>query len=183
MPKFEEGKDYTLTINGEQKTAKAVSGTLTFKIGPEENPVEPEQPAEPTKVVLQVKKVDSKLEGYPEGDYEAYEISFVDAQGNVVKDGKMREVAVTLEKLEAKDVKVIHRKADNSTEEIKTIKSRNGKVIVFEHNDFSPFYFVKAKTEVKSTVNTGDNTSLMAYSLAVVASLATLAFALKKHSK
>lgn len=181
--KFEEGKDYTLTINGEQKTAKAVSGTLTFKIGPEENPVEPEQPAEPTKVVLQVKKVDSKLEGYPEGDYEAYEISFVDAQGNVVKDGKMREVAVTLEKLEAKDVKVIHRKADNSTEEIKTIKSRNGKVIVFEHNDFSPFYFVKAKTEVKSTVNTGDNTSLMAYSLAVVASLATLAFALKKHSK
>lgn len=187
---FKDGQEYDISDGKTTQVVKVVKNTLTYttkstkttiKVHQKEEP----KPSEPV-YKAQIKKIDSKLENRKPEEYEAYDISFVDQNGKVAKDGKMREVRLSLEKFDAKDVYILHRKKDNSLEEVKTIKSANGKELVFEHNDFSPYYFVKKSTVANSkkggsSAKTNDSSKVFEFGLVGLSAMALLAYALKKR--
>ncbi|QRG87333.1 C69 family dipeptidase [Bulleidia sp. zg-1006] len=192
---FQDGKEYEINDGTSKQVVKVINHSLTYttktskatiKVHKKENP-KPEEP----KYEVVVRKIDSKLENHKSEEYEAYDISFVSADGKVAKDGKMRKAHLKLEKFNAKDVYILHRKQDNSLEEVKTIHSTKGKEIVFEHNDFSPYYFVKKTTQVtpkpsdkkkaSQSAETADKSKVFEFGVVGLAAMTLLAYALKER--
>ena len=111
---FKDGQEYDISDGKTTQVVKVVKNTLTYTTKSTKTTIKVHQKEEPkpseSVYKAQIKKIDSKLENRKPEEYEAYDISFVDQNGKVATDGKMREVRLSLEKFDAKDVDILHRK-------------------------------------------------------------------------
>ena len=156
---------------------------------PKPEPKPEPQPGNNDNVQLTAKivKVDKELKGYKAGEYEAYDIYFVNANGDRVKPNGKQRVTVDLKNLEPKNLHIFHEKHDGTLEEI-PVTSISGKTVTFENDDFSVYYFANVSPRANGSgnanrpgPNTFDGSGLAGF--AVLGAGAAIAFAALSRRK
>jgi hypothetical protein len=156
---------------------------------PEPKPEPQPQPGNNDNVQLTVKveKVNKELKGYKADEYEAYDIYFVNANGDRVKPNGKQRVTVELKNLEPKNLHIFHEKHDGTLEEI-PVTSISGKTVTFENDDFSVYYFANVSPRANGSgnanrpgPNTFDGSGLAGF--AVLGAGAAIAFAALSRRK
>ena len=156
---------------------------------PEPQPQPQPQPGNNTNVQLTAKivKVEKDLKGYKADEYEAYDIYFVNANGDRVKPNGKQRVTVELKNLEPKNLHIFHEKHDGTLEEI-PVTSISGKTVTFENDDFSVYYFANVSPRANGSgnanrpgPNTFDGSGLAGF--AVLGAGAAIAFAALSRRK
>ena len=115
---------------------------------------DPSKPGEKEELKLTAKivKVEKDLKGYKADEYEAYDIYFVNANGDRVKPNGKQRVTVELKNLEPKNLHIFHEKHDGTLEEIPAT-SISGKTVTFENDDFSVYYFANVSPRTNGSGN------------------------------
>ena len=103
-------------------------------------------------LTAKIKKVNKELKGYKSGEYEAYDIYFVNANGDRVKPNGKQRVTVELKNLVPNNLNIFHEKKDGTLEKIPVL-SVNGKTVTFENDDFSVYYFANLSPKANGTGN------------------------------
>ena len=103
-------------------------------------------------LTAKIKKVNKELKGYKSGEYEAYDIYFVNANGDRVKPNGKQRVTVELKDLVPNNLNIFHEKKDGTLEKIPVL-SVNGKTVTFENDDFSVYYFANLSPRANGTGN------------------------------
>jgi len=156
---------------------------------PQPQPQPQPQPGNNTNVQLTAKivKVEKDLKGYKADEYEAYDIYFVNANGDRVKPNGKQRVTVELKNLEPKNLHIFHEKHDGTLEEI-PVTSISGKTVTFENDDFSVYYFANVSPRANGSgnanrpgPNTFDGSGLAGF--AVLGAGAAIAFAALSRRK
>ena len=156
---------------------------------PKPEPKPEPQPGNNDNVQLTAKivKVEKELKGYKAGEYEAYDIYFVNANGDRVKPNGKQRVTVELKNLEPKNLHIFHEKHDGTLEEI-PVTSISGKTVTFENDDFSVYYFANVSPRANGSgnanrpgPNTFDGSGLAGF--AVLGAGAAIAFAALSRRK
>ena len=156
---------------------------------PQPKPEPQPQPGNNDNVQLTAKivKVNKELKGYKAGEYEAYDIYFVNANGDRVKPNGKQRVTVELKNLEPKNLHIFHEKHDGTLEEI-PVTSISGKTVTFENDDFSVYYFANVSPRANGSgnanrpgPNTFDGSGLAGF--AVLGAGAAIAFAALSRRK
>ena len=156
---------------------------------PQPKPEPQPQPGNNDNVQLTAKivKVNKELKGYKAGEYEAYDIYFVNANGDRVKPNGKQRVTVELKNLEPKNLHIFHEKHDGTLEEI-PVTSISGKTVTFENDDFSVYYFANVNPRANGSgnanrpgPNTFDGSGLAGF--AVLGAGAAIAFAALSRRK
>ena len=156
---------------------------------PKPEPKPEPQPGNNDNVQLTAKivKVEKELKGYKTGEYEAYDIYFVNANGDRVKPNGKQRVTVELKNLEPKNLHIFHEKHDGTLEEI-PVTSISGKTVTFENDDFSVYYFANVSPRANGSgnanrpgPNTFDGSGLAGF--AVLGAGAAIAFAALSRRK
>ena len=156
---------------------------------PKPEPKPEPQPGNNDNVQLTAKivKVEKDLKGYKAGEYEAYDIYFVNANGDRVKPNGKQRVTVELKNLEPKNLHIFHEKHDGTLEEI-PVTSISGKTVTFENDDFSVYYFANVSPRANGSgnanrpgPNTFDGSGLAGF--AVLGAGAAIAFAALSRRK
>ena len=156
---------------------------------PKPEPKPEPQPGNNDNVQLTAKivKVNKELKGYKAGEYEAYDIYFVNANGDRVKPNGKQRVTVELKNLEPKNLHIFHEKHDGTLEEI-PVTSISGKTVTFENDDFSVYYFANVSPRANGSgnanrpgPNTFDGSGLAGF--AVLGAGAAIAFAALSRRK
>ena len=156
---------------------------------PQPKPEPQPQPGNNDNVQLTAKvvKVEKELKGYKAGEYEAYDIYFVNANGDRVKPNGKQRVTVELKNLEPKNLHIFHEKHDGTLEEI-PVTSISGKTVTFENDDFSVYYFANVSPRANGSgnanrpgPNTFDGSGLAGF--AVLGAGAAIAFAALSRRK
>ena len=150
---------------------------------------DPSKPGEKEELKLKAKivKVEKDLKGYKADEYEAYDIYFVNANGDRVKPNGKQRVTVELKNLEPKNLHIFHEKHDGTLEEI-PVTSISGKTVTFENDDFSVYYFANVSPRANGSgnanrpgPNTFDGSGLAGF--AVLGAGAAIAFAALSRRK
>ena len=150
---------------------------------------DPSKPGEKEELKLKAKivKVEKDLKGYKADEYEAYDIYFVNANGDRVKPNGKQRVTVELKNLEPKNLHIFHEKHDGTLEEI-PVTSISGKTVTFENDDFSVYYFANVSPRANGAgnanrpgPNTFDGSGLAGF--AVLGAGAAIAFAALSRRK
>ena len=156
---------------------------------PKPEPKPEPQPGNNDNVQLTAKivKVEKELKGYKAGEYEAYDIYFVNANGDRVKPNGKQRVTVEIKNLEPKNLHIFHEKHDGTLEEI-PVTSISGKTVTFENDDFSVYYFANVSPRANGSgnanrpgPNTFDGSGLAGF--AVLGAGAAIAFAALSRRK
>ena len=156
---------------------------------PEPKPEPQPQPGNNTNVQLTSKivKVNKELKGYKAGEYEAYDIYFVNANGDRVKPNGKQRITVELKDLVPNNLYIFHEKHDGTLEEI-PVTSISGKTVTFENDDFSVYYFANVSPRANGSgnanrpgPNTFDGSGLAGF--AVLGAGAAIAFAALSRRK
>ena len=156
---------------------------------PKPEPQPQPQPGNNDNVQLTAKivKVEKELKGYKAGEYEAYDIYFVNANGDRVKPNGKQRITVELKNLEPKNLHIFHEKHDGTLEEI-PVTSISGKTVTFENDDFSVYYFANVSPRANGSgnanrpgPNTFDGSGLAGF--AVLGAGAAIAFAALSRRK
>lgn len=193
MPIFTKGENAEYEIELVSAGYPSVKGTLLNKKSGGDKPVNPEgeKPVNPgnegnvKKATVKIEAITKALKGFKAGDYEAYDIYFVDSQGAKVKTKGMQRVSVTLKNLVPENLQIFHEKADGSLESIPVI-SIKGKTVTFENDDFSIYYFVNNKSKIKNlSPNTFDNGGIALFAIIGIgaAAIVTILYRKKKTNK
>ena len=153
---------------------------------PQPDPSKPGEKEE-LKLTAKIVKVEKDLKGYKSGEYEAYDIYFVNANGDRVKPNGKKRVTVELKNLEPKNLHIFHEKHDGTLEEI-PVTSISGKTVTFENDDFSVYYFANVSPRANGSgnanrpgPNTFDGSGLAGF--AVLGAGAAIAFAALSRRK
>ncbi len=153
---------------------------------PQPDPSKPGEKEE-LKLTTKIVKVEKDLKGYKAGEYEAYDIYFVNANGDRVKPNGKQRVTVELKNLEPKNLHIFHEKHDGTLEEI-PVTSISGKTVTFENDDFSVYYFANVSPRANGSgnanrpgPNTFDGSGLAGF--AVLGAGAAIAFAALSRRK
>lgn len=153
---------------------------------PQPDPSKPGEKEE-LKLTAKIVKVEKDLKGYKAGEYEAYDIYFVNANGDRVKPNGKQRVTVELKNLEPKNLHIFHEKHDGTLEEI-PVTSISGKTVTFENDDFSVYYFANVSPRANGSgnanrpgPNTFDGSGLAGF--AVLGAGAAIAFATLSRRK
>ena len=153
---------------------------------PQPDPLKPGEKEE-LKLTAKIVKVEKDLKGYKAGEYEAYDIYFVNANGDRVKPNGKQRVTVELKNLEPKNLHIFHEKHDGTLEEI-PVTSISGKTVTFENDDFSVYYFANVSPRANGSgnanrpgPNTFDGSGLAGF--AVLGAGAAIAFAALSRRK
>ena len=150
---------------------------------------DPSKPGNNTNVQLTSKivKVNKELKGYKAGEYEAYDIYFVNANGDRVKPNGKQRITVELKDLVPNNLYIFHEKHDGTLEEI-PVTSISGKTVTFENDDFSVYYFANVSPRANGSgnanrpgPNTFDGSGLAGF--AVLGAGAAIAFAALSRRK
>ena len=153
---------------------------------PQPDPSKPGE-KEDLKLTAKIVKVEKDLKGYKADEYEAYDIYFVNANGDRVKPNGKQRVTVELKNLEPKNLHIFHEKHDGTLEEIPAT-SISGKTVTFENDDFSVYYFANVSPRANGSgnanrpgPNTFDGSGLAGF--AVLGAGAAIAFAALSRRK
>ena len=153
---------------------------------PQPDPSKPGEKEE-LKLTAKIVKVEKDLKGYKADEYEAYDIYFVNANGDRVKPNGKQRVTVELKNLEPKNLHIFHEKHDGTLEEI-PVTSISGKTVTFENDDFSVYYFANVSPRANGSgnanrpgPNTFDGSGLAGF--AVLGAGAAIAFAALSRRK
>ena len=198
-PIFTKGEDGSYEIELVSDGYPSVKATVSPKKQPEPKPQpKPEPKPEPqpqpqpgnndnVQLTAKIVKVEKDLKGYKAGEYEAYDIYFVNANGDRVKPNGKQRVTVELKNLEPKNLHIFHEKHDGTLEEI-PVTSISGKTVTFENDDFSVYYFANVSPRANGSgnanrpgPNTFDGSGLAGF--AVLGAGAAIAFAALSRRK
>lgn len=202
-PIFTKGEDGSYEIELVSDGYPSVKATISPKKQEEPKPQpkpepkpqpKPEPKPEPqpgnndnVQLTAKIVKVDKELKGYKAGEYEAYDIYFVNANGDRVKPNGKQRVTVELKNLEPKNLHIFHEKHDGTLEEI-PVTSISGKTVTFENDDFSVYYFANVSPRANGSgnanrpgPNTFDGSGLAGF--AVLGAGAAIAFAALSRRK
>lgn len=196
-PIFTKGEDGSYEIELVSDGYPSVKATISPKKQEEPKPQpKPEPKPEPqpqpgnndnVQLTVKVEKVNKELKGYKAGEYEAYDIYFVNANGDRVKPNGKQRVTVELKNLEPKNLHIFHEKHDGTLEEI-PVTSISGKTVTFENDDFSVYYFANVSPRANGSgnanrpgPNTFDGSGLAGF--AVLGAGAAIAFAALSRRK
>lgn len=192
-PIFTKGEDGSYEIELVSDGYPSVKATISPKKQeepkPQPQPQPQPQPGNNTNVQLTAKivKVEKDLKGYKADEYEAYDIYFVNANGDRVKPNGKQRVTVELKNLEPKNLHIFHEKHDGTLEEI-PVTSISGKTVTFENDDFSVYYFANVSPRANGSgnanrpgPNTFDGSGLAGF--AVLGAGAAIAFAALSRRK
>ena len=196
-PIFTKGENGSYEIELVSDGYPSVKATVSPKKQPEPQPQpKPEPKPEPkpqpgnndnVQLTAKIVKVEKDLKGYKAGEYEAYDIYFVNANGDRVKPNGKQRVTVELKNLEPKNLHIFHEKHDGTLEEI-PVTSISGKTVTFENDDFSVYYFANVSPRANGSgnanrpgPNTFDGSGLAGF--AVLGAGAAIAFAALSRRK
>ena len=196
-PIFTKGENGSYEIELVSDGYPSVKATVSHKKQPEPQPQpKPEPKPEPkpqpgnndnVQLTAKIVKVNKELKGYKAGEYEAYDIYFVNANGDRVKPNGKQRVTVELKNLEPKNLHIFHEKHDGTLEEI-PVTSISGKTVTFENDDFSVYYFANVSPRANGSgnanrpgPNTFDGSGLAGF--AVLGAGAAIAFAALSRRK
>ena len=194
-PIFTKGEDGSYEIELVSDGYPSVKATISPKKQPEPKPEpkpEPQPQPQPgnndnVQLTAKIVKVEKDLKGYKAGEYEAYDIYFVNANGDRVKPNGKQRVTVELKNLEPKNLHIFHEKHDGTLEEI-PVTSISGKTVTFENDDFSVYYFANVSPRANGSgnanrpgPNTFDGSGLAGF--AVLGAGAAIAFAALSRRK
>ena len=198
-PIFTKGEDGSYEIKLVSDGYPSVKATISPKKQEEPQPQpQPEPKPEPqpqpqpgnndnVQLTAKIVKVEKDLKGYKAGEYEAYDIYFVNANGDRVKPNGKQRVTVELKNLEPKNLHIFHEKHDGTLEEI-PVTSISGKTVTFENDDFSVYYFANVSPRANGSgnanrpgPNTFDVSGLVVFS--VLGAGAAIAFAALSRRK
>jgi choline-binding protein len=196
-PIFTKGEDGSYEIELVSDGYPSVKATISPKKQEEPKPQpKPEPKPEPqpqpgnndnVQLTVKVEKVNKELKGYKADEYEAYDIYFVNANGDRVKPNGKQRVTVELKNLEPKNLHIFHEKHDGTLEEI-PVTSISGKTVTFENDDFSVYYFANVSPRANGSgnanrpgPNTFDGSGLAGF--AVLGAGAAIAFAALSRRK
>ena len=196
-PIFTKGEDGSYEIELVSDGYPSVKATISPKKQEEPKPEPQPQPKpEPqpqpgnndnVQLTAKIVKVNKELKGYKAGEYEAYDIYFVNANGDRVKPNGKQRVTVELKNLEPKNLHIFHEKHDGTLEEI-PVTSISGKTVTFENDDFSVYYFANVSPRANGSgnanrpgPNTFDGSGLAGF--AVLGAGAAIAFAALSRRK
>jgi len=196
-PIFTKGEDGSYEIELVSDGYPSVKATISPKKQEEPKPQpKPEPKPEPqpqpgnndnVQLTVKVEKVNKELKGYKADEYEAYDIYFVNANGDRVKPNGKQRVTVELKNLEPKNLHIFHEKHDGTLEEI-PVTSISGKTVTFENDDFSVYYFANVSPRANGSgnanrpgPNTFDGSGLVGF--AVLGAGAAIAFAALSRRK
>ena len=196
-PIFTKGENGSYEIELVSDGYPSVKATVSPKKQPEPQPqpkpeLKPEPKPQPgnndnVQLTAKIVKVEKDLKGYKAGEYEAYDIYFVNANGDRVKPNGKQRVTVELKNLEPKNLHIFHEKHDGTLEEI-PVTSISGKTVTFENDDFSVYYFANVSPRANGSgnanrpgPNTFDGSGLAGF--AVLGAGAAIAFAALSRRK
>ena len=196
-PIFTKGEDGSYEIELVSDGYPSVKATISPKKQEEPKPQpKPEPKPEPqpqpgnndnVQLTVKVEKVNKELKGYKADEYEAYDIYFVNANGDRVKPNGKQSITVELKNLEPKNLHIFHEKHDGTLEEI-PVTSISGKTVTFENDDFSVYYFANVSPRANGSgnanrpgPNTFDGSGLAGF--AVLGAGAAIAFAALSRRK
>ena len=196
-PIFTKGENGSYEIELVSDGYPSVKATVSPKKQPEPQPQpKPEPKPEPkpqpgnndnVQLTAKIVKVEKDLKGYKAGEYEAYDIYFVNANGDRVKPNGKQRITVELKDLVPNNLYIFHEKHDGTLETIPVL-SIDGKKVTFENDDFSVYYFANVSPRANGSgnanklgPNTFDGSGLAGF--AVLGAGAAIAFAALSRRK
>ena len=196
-PIFTKGENGSYEIELVSDGYPSVKATVSPKKQPEPQPQpKPEPKPEPkpqpgnndnVQLTAKIVKVEKDLKGYKAGEYEAYDIYFVNANGDRVKPNGKQRITVELKDLVPNNLYIFHEKHDGTLETIPVL-SIDGKKVTFENDDFSVYYFANVSPRTNGSgnanrpgPNTFDGSGLAGF--AVLGAGAAIAFAALSRRK